>query len=141
MSVVAKTKAVPKAAGQNVLQLPHTKDRGSASTQPSEVPLRAWRRKTGLNRRTFAQISHISERSLASYEKAVQVPTAVPPQVTEARRLVEALGNIIPAGELMDWLETPNPGFGGRTPQELNDSGERDLLWEMIHQTRHGAFA
>ena len=109
--------------------------------KPHDTPLRVWRRKAGLNRQTFAQLSHVSERSLASYEKAAQVPLAVRPQVTEARRLVEALLELIPAPQLKVWLQTPNPGFGGSTPEEVNASGERDLLWEMIHQTRQGAFA
>ena len=56
-------------------------------------------------------------------------------------RLVRALLEIIPAAELPAWLGAPNPGFDGRTPWELIEAGERDLLWEMIHQTRHGAFA
>jgi len=49
--------------------------------------------------------------------------------------------DIIPAGELPDWLRTPNPGFGGRAPWELIEHGERDIIWAMIHQTRQGAFA
>ena len=26
-------------------------------------------------------------------------------------------------------------------PWTLIENGERDVIWEMIHQTRHGAFA
>ncbi|OYV01075.1 MAG: hypothetical protein CFE26_23290 [Verrucomicrobiales bacterium VVV1] len=37
-------------------------------------------------------------------------------------------------------METPNPGFGGRKPGTLFVNGERDVIWEMIHQVRHGAF-
>ena len=142
MSVATKAKAAPQAvASKHVRKHPHAQNGSTAPAKSNGSPLGVWRRQTGLNRQTFARLSHVSERSLATYEKTAQVPDAVRPQVTEARRLVEALQELVPADQLPDWLQSPNPGFGGRTPAQLNDSGERDLLWEMIHQTRHGAFA
>lgn len=102
--------------------------------------LYAWRRASGLNRGTFAKLANFSERSLATYEKADKIPAQVRPQVTEALRLVKALQEIIPAAELPGWLQTPNPGFGGKSPWKLIQGGERDIVWEMIHQTRHGSF-
>ena len=109
---------------------------------PSAGPaLFAWRRSVGLNRPTFARLARLSERTLATYEKHAHLPAAVQAQVTEAVRLVGALLEIIPARALSGWLQTPNPGFDGRMPWALIEAGERDLLWEMIHQTRHGAFA
>ncbi len=100
-----------------------------------------WRRAVGLNRPTFARLARFSERTLATYEGAASSPAPVQAQITEAVRLVRALLEIIPAAELPAWLGAPNPGFDGRTPWELIETGERDLLWEMIYQTRHGAFA
>jgi hypothetical protein len=100
-----------------------------------------WRRAAGLNRGTFARMANFSERSLASYEKLEHLPDTIQPQINEALRLVKALLDIIPAGGLSAWLQTPNSGFGGSSPWSLIENGERDLIWEMIHQTRHGAFA
>lgn len=100
-----------------------------------------WRRATGLNRETFARIANFSERSLASYEKLDRLPDTIRPQINEALRLVKALLEIIPADHLLTWLQTPNSGFGGRSPWMLIEEGERDLIWEMIHQTRHSTFA
>ena len=99
------------------------------------------RRSTGLNRETFARIANFSERSLATYEKHRKLPASVRPQINEALRLVKALMQIIPSDELAKWLHTPNPGFDGKKPWTLIERGERDVLWEMIHQTRQGAFA
>ena len=107
----------------------------------SGTALYTWRRSTGLNRETFARIANFSERTLATYEKHPRLPRPVRPQINEAVRLVRALMQIIPSEELMTWLHTPNPGFDGRRPWTLIQRGERDLLWEMIHQTRQGAFA
>ncbi len=103
--------------------------------------LYSWRRSIGLNRETFARLANFSERSLATYEKHEEFPAAIRPQVNEAVRLVKALLEIIPAEQLQDWLHAPNSGFGGRKPWTLIEEGEKDLIWEMIHQARQGAFA
>ena len=94
-----------------------------------------------MNRTTFAWLANISERTLATYEKHPQLSPPTKAQVTEAVRLIKALSELIPVHELAAWLEASNPGFDGRTPKELIEAGEPDLLWEMIYQTRHGAFA
>jgi hypothetical protein len=107
----------------------------------SGIALFSWRRSIGLNRETFARLANFSERTLATYEKQRQFPAPVRAQVVEAVRLVKALLEIIPAGELPEWLQTPNPGFRGRTPWALIENGERDLIWQMIHQTQQGTFA
>lgn len=109
--------------------------------QTSGLALYSWRKTVGLNRPTFARVANVSERTLATYEKRPNLSAPAKAQVTEAVRLVEALSELIPLGELAGWLQTPNPGFDGRSPWQLIETGERDLIWEMIYQTRHGAFA
>ena len=118
-----------------------TKPASWKQAKESGTALFSWRRSIGLSRATFAQLVNFSERSLATFEKEKELPETVRPQVTEAVRLVQALCEIVPADELSKWLETPNPGFGGKRPWTLIQNGERDLVWEMIHQTRQGAFA
>ena len=121
-----------------------TKEKPAASWQQarkSGSALYSWRKSVGLNRSTFAWLASVSERTLATYEKLPQLSAPAKAQVTEAVRLIRALSELIPVQELAVWLQTPNPGFDGRSPRELIEAGERDLVWEMIHQTRHGAFA
>ncbi len=121
-----------------------TKERPTVTWQrarESGTALFSWRRSVGLNRPTFARLANFSERTLATYERHARFPSGVQARVTEAVRLVQALLEIIPAEELVAWLGAPNPGFDGRKPWTLIENGERDLIWEMIHQTRHGAFA
>ena len=112
----------------------------SQQAEQNGLHLFAWRRANGLNRGTFAKLANFSERSLATYEKAAKIPAPVRPQITEAVRLISSLQEIIPAGDLPKWLQAPNPGFGGKSPWNLIKSGKRDLVWEMIHQTRQGGF-
>jgi DNA-binding transcriptional regulator YiaG len=107
----------------------------------SGTALYSWRRAVGLNRETFARLANFSERTLATYEKHQNLPAPIRPQVNEGLRLVKALLEIIPASELSTWLHTPNPGFGGQRPWTLIQKGERDVIWEMIHQTQQGSFA
>ena len=111
------------------------------SAKESGEALYAWRRTTGLNRADFAKLANLSERTLATCEKLPELPSAVRAQVTEAVRLVKALVEIIPSPELARWLQSANPGFGGRKPWTLIEKGERDVIWQMIHQTRQGSFA
>jgi DNA-binding transcriptional regulator YiaG len=107
----------------------------------SGTALYKWRRLVGINRVTFARLANFSERTLATYEKKPTFPAPIRPQVNEAVRLVQALLEIIPADKLKPWLHTANPGFGGRKPWTLIQNGERDIIWQMIHQTRTGTFA
>ncbi len=107
----------------------------------SGLALYLWRRSIGLNRGTFARLANFSERTLATYEKHKVFPAPIRPQVNEAVRLVKALLEIIPAHDLPAWLQKPNSGFGGQKPWTLIQNGERDVIWEMIHQTRQGSFA
>ena len=121
-----------------------TKKKPAASwqqAQKSGSALYSWRKSVGLNRSTFAWLASVSERTLATYEKLPQLSAPAKAQVTEAVRLIRALSELIPVQELAVWLQTPNPGFDGRSPKKLIEAGERDLVWEMIYQTRHGAFA
>lgn len=104
--------------------------------------LMAWRKKWGISRKLFAQMADCSERTLATCEKASSLPDTIERPVTETVRLIRALQEL--AGDhtaLKDWLLTPNPAFGKRTPLTLIRNGEVDRLWEMVHQLRQGAFA
>ena len=111
-----------------------------AGGESAAQSLFAWRRLTGLSRPVFAQIAHLSERTLAGAEKLPELPESLKPQITEARRLVSALLELIPPNELKTWLTEPNPGFDGQSPMAIIQAGEKDALWEMIHQTRQSAF-
>lgn len=104
--------------------------------------LKTWRRKQGINRVTFAKMTRLSERTVATYEKAEQLPEKIERPVKETIRLISALVEL--TGDqvnLQTWLETPNPAFQNRPPLEVIISGEVDQVWEMIHQIRLGAFA
>jgi uncharacterized protein (DUF2384 family) len=86
-------------------------------------------------------MANCSERKLATYEKQDVLPAPVSRQAMEAVRLLNALEDIIPVDELSGWLAAPNAGFDDRSPIEVIEAGESDLLWDMIYQTRESAYA
>jgi transcriptional regulator with XRE-family HTH domain len=91
--------SMPVAIKQRPTTWTHAKKNGAA--------LFAWRRSIGLSRPTFARLANFSQRTLATYEKQEQLPSAIRSQVNEAGRLVIALREIIPANELSAWLQKP----------------------------------
>ncbi|MFT5029804.1 MAG: DNA-binding transcriptional regulator YiaG [Candidatus Binatia bacterium] len=123
------------------LEKPKKKVVSAKSAAGNGEKLMAWRKGLGINRVTFAKVAHCSERKLATYEKEAELPLPVRRQTTEAVRLLKALGEIITEEELSAWLQKPNRGFGRRAPLAVIEAGETDLLWDMIHQIRQGAFA
>ena len=114
----------------------------SIKTIKSGPALMKWRQERKISRQLFAKMADCSERKLATYEKAELLPEKVLRPVTETMRLIRALSEL--AGDeaaLAVWLETANPAFGGESPLKLIVRGEADVLWEMVHQLRQGAFA
>lgn len=100
-----------------------------------------WRRQRGISRKLFAEMADFSERKLATYEKAMEIPEKVQRPITETVHLIQALTDLAGDSEaLADWLHTPNPAFGKATPISLITAGESHQLWEMVHQLRQGTF-
>ena len=62
-------------------------------------------------------------------------------ETSEDKAVLTALLDRIPDEDVPHWLQTPNPGFGGRKPWNLIQKGERDVVSKMIHQTPLGTFA
>lgn len=108
----------------------------------SGLALKTWRQGRGIPRPLFAQIADCSERTLATYEGKARLPAKFSRPVEESIRLIMALEEL--AGDnaaLKEWLQKPNTAFDRRTPLSLITGGEVDVLWEMVHQIRQGAFA
>ena len=106
----------------------------------SGIEVMAWRKKRGISRETFSKLANCSVRKLATYEKLDQLPRLVQRETNAVIRLLGALEEIISDTRLTEWLNTPNPGFENATPLDIIEDGKTDLIWEMIYQTREGAF-
>lgn len=91
-----------------------------------------------LKREVFARLLPISTRSLASIEGGAAPTEAVTRRLTELRRIVEALSEVISEEAIGEWLTTPNDAFDGLKPLEIIERGEADRIWQMIFMLRSG---
>ena len=96
------------------------------------------REKLGLTQPEFAGLLPVSVRTLATLEKGTPPTDSVARRLTELERLRKALSEVIRDSAIGEWLNTPNPAFGGLKPLEVIDRGESDRLWEMIYFLRSG---
>jgi len=101
-------------------------------------PLLELRERLGMNRETFARLIPISVRHLASLESG-QAPTQnVQRRLTELRRVIQALSEVIQKEALGPWMTQPNEAFDGLKPIEVIERGEVDRIWQMIYYVRSG---
>ena len=56
----------------------------------------------------------------------------------EPERVRAALGVLVPADELGEWMRTSNPSFEGQTPIQAIERGEAGRIWRMIFQIDAG---
>lgn len=97
------------------------------------------RKRLGLNQSIFARLLAISVRSLAAMENGGMPSEAVSRRVTELRRLVHALSEVMCTESIGTWLRTPNDAFNGLRPIEVIERGESDRIWSMTYFLRSGA--
>ena len=101
-------------------------------------PLLGLRERLDMNRETFARLIPISVRHLANLESG-QVPTEnVQRRLTELRRVIQALSEVIQKEALGPWMTQPNEAFDGLKPIEVIERGEVDRIWQMIYYVRSG---
>jgi hypothetical protein len=80
----------------------------------------------------------ISVRHLASIESGQEPTENVQRRLTELRRVVQALSEVIQKDAIGPWLTQPNDAFDGLKPVEVIERGEVDRIWQMIYYLRSG---
>jgi DNA-binding transcriptional regulator YiaG len=98
----------------------------------------ALRSRLGLNRETFARLLPVSSRSLASIERGQRPNATVTRRLTEIRRVVDALSEVVNRDAIRPWMLQPNQAFEGLKPIEVIERGEVDRIWQMIFLLRSG---
>jgi len=92
----------------------------------------------GMNRVNFARLVPISVRHLANIEGGQPPTENVVRQLTELRRVVQALGEVVQKEAIGRWLTQPNEAFDGLKPVEVIERGEVDRIWQMVYFLRSG---
>lgn len=96
------------------------------------------RDRLGMNREMFARLVPVSVRHLASIEGGREPTENVQRRLTELRRVIQALSEVIQDEAVGPWLTRPNDAFGGLKPLEFIERGEVDRIWQMIFFLRSG---
>ena len=106
---------------------------------PSPIPLAAaLRSKLGVPRRMFSRLTGFSERVISNWESGKPMSEPSLRRIREIERLRDRLAEVVSADAIPQWLDTPNPAFGGLKPLEVIERGEVDQLWKMIFYLEAG---
>jgi transcriptional regulator with XRE-family HTH domain len=96
------------------------------------------RHELGVTRKDFARLTGYSERSIASWEGGEEPSAKGLQRLNEAKRLRDALAEVMQPESIADWLTTPNDAFHGLKPLEVIERGEADRIWQMIYYLESG---
>lgn len=106
----------------------------SSGVSGNTISVRGVRQKLGVSQEELARVTGYSTRSVAGWESGQLISDSARQKLVETERLRTALAQIIPDGQLGEWLRTPNPAFEGQTPIQIIERGESDRIWQMIFQ-------
>jgi transcriptional regulator with XRE-family HTH domain len=94
----------------------------------------AIRAASGLSQEEFARLTGYSTRAVAGWEAGKPLARAGRRRFAEIGRLLKALAELMPPGQVGRWLREPSGEFDGQTPMQVVERGEADRVWQMIHQ-------
>jgi DNA-binding transcriptional regulator YiaG len=110
----------------------------SATDVVKVISVGVLRKRLKLKQPEFARLLPISQRSLATLESGTPPTPVIARRLTELKRLIDALSEIVDEDSLGAWLQQPTDAFDGLKPIEVIDRGQSDRLWEMIFNLRSG---
>ncbi len=113
---------------------PATK-RGADHTNGADWPFRS---RYGIRQTVQARLLGVSTKTASTLQSGRKPSTQIARRVTELKRLLRALAEIVEEGFIAEWLETPNDVLGGLKPLEVIERGEIDRIWQMVLALRSG---
>ena len=90
------------------------------------------RQRLGVSRKVLSRMTGFSERAIADWEGGKPVSQAGLRKIKELERFQAQLAEVVDAGTIPEWLQTPNDAFDGLMPLEVMERGQMDRLWRMI---------
>jgi len=129
-----RVSTVRKKSGRVVVAV--TSDSATGAVRVISVGL--LRKRLKLKQPEFARLVPISQRSLATLESGTPPTPMIARRLTELKRLIDALSEIVQEDSLGTWMQQPDDAFDGLKPMEVIDRGQSDRLWEMIFNLRSG---
>lgn len=86
----------------------------------------------------LTRITGYSLRSVDKWAAGEKIAAAPKRRLEEARRLMDALAELMEPEAVGEWLKTPNDAFEGSTPLQVIERGESDRIWRMIFLVETG---
>ena len=103
-----------------------------------DVTVLGVRNHLGFSQEEMARVTGYSVRAIAGWEAGKKLSGPARQKIVETERLSAALAEIMPPGDLGEWMRTPNPAFEGQTPIQVIERGQTDRIWRMIIQIDSG---
>jgi hypothetical protein len=114
----------------------NVRDAALRPAQPLSVSM--VRGRLGLSRKMFSRLAGFSERAIADWEGGKPISEPGLRRIKELDRFRDRLAEVVAAGAIPSWLDTPNEAFDGLKPLEVIERGEIDRLWNMIFYLESG---
>jgi DNA-binding transcriptional regulator YiaG len=102
-----------------------------AQTTNAELVVQV-RQRLGVTRKVLSRMTGFSERAIADWDGGKPVSQAAVRKLKELERFQAQLAEVVNAGTIPEWLQTPNDAFDGLMPLEVMERGQMDRLWRMI---------
>jgi transcriptional regulator with XRE-family HTH domain len=98
------------------------------------------RQRLDFSQAAMAQVIGVSSRTVSRWEEGSTRPSGLAKEKLEKiEALVELIERYIKQEARAEWLQTPNPAFGGKSPAEvLQSPGGMDRLIEFFRRIEWG---
>lgn len=100
--------------------------------------MKTMRDRFGIRQTTQARMLGVSTKTASSLSGGTTPSAQTARRLTELKRLLSALAEIVEEDVIAEWLETPNEVLGGLKPLEVIERGEVDRIWQMVYALRSG---
>jgi len=115
------------------------KARKPARRRPAPGEVRALRQRYGLSQGLLARLLDVSLRTVSAAESLPAAPPQLRRNLSQVRRLCEALAESVKPAFVGHWLDQPNEMLGGLKPVEATERGQIDRVWQVAEGVRSGS--
>jgi len=115
------------------------KVRKATRRRPAAGEVRALRQQYGLSQALLARLLDVSLRTVSAAESAPAAPPPLRRNLSQVRRLCEALAEAMKPVFVGHWLDQPNEMLGGLKPIEATERGQIDRVWQVVEGLRSGS--
>lgn len=103
--------------------------------------IKSLRQRFGLPQPLLARLLDVSLRTVSAAESMAAAPAGIRRNLTQIRRVCEALEEAMEPSFVGAWLDQPNEMLGALKPVEAIERGQVDLVWQVVEGLRRGSLS